>query len=220
MKIAISGKMGCGKTTLTKGILANDEKWRVVSLATPMKLISTHSKDIISEKDSLSLHHLTTLIDNLIYNQDYRKHILNQVVEAIEEFKEEIINNEKPRGFLQFIGTEIFRKYDPNVWINYLINNCADIDNVICDDMRFINEADTFKYNGWKLVRCELNEAKRMSRIKRDYGYIDEAQLIHRSEIDLDNYYGSWDYVMDMSYPMDMTSQAIDIMMAALRREE
>lgn len=99
------------------------------------------------------------------------------------------------REALQIFGTDIVRagckKYfgTDDIWVNYMIsdaNNHSMADVVICNDVRFPNEADAMKADGWLLIRIETTEAEQLSRPiegdKRTEG------LNHASETSLDNY--------------------------------
>jgi len=71
---------------------------------------------------------------------------------------------EKDRLFLQVIGTDWGRKKDVNIWINQIqskINRLEKqgVDGIIVTDVRFQNEFDMLKSNGFKLIeiRRDMN---------------------------------------------------------------
>ena len=94
------------------------------------------------------------------------------------------ISNKKDRKFLQYIGTEWGRDIDENLWINLLIkkaNNSAK-DYIFVSDVRFENEFNTLKNDGWICVKIVKN-----TRINNN----------HISETSLDNIDDSkWDFVI------------------------
>ena len=66
----------------------------------------------------------------------------------------------KDRKFLQFIGTEWAKNINSNVWINLLIQNTPENTNVFVSDLRFPDELEALKNNGWiciKLLRTHNN---------------------------------------------------------------
>jgi len=91
-------------------------------------------------------------------------------------------DQQKDREFLQYVGTEWARKRDPNVWINYLMNQVVETNtNIVVSDVRFKNEFDTLKNNGFTMIR-----------IIRDI-----SLLNHSSEIELMNKpLDEWDYII------------------------
>lgn len=92
----------------------------------------------------------------------------------------------KDRNYLQFIGTEWARAKDPNIWIKCLMKKVNELkDNIIVADVRFKNELEALKNDGFTLIR--------VNRSKSD---MTEEQKNHLSEIDLDDY-TEWDHIID-----------------------
>jgi hypothetical protein len=172
-KIAISGKMVSGKTTLLNAIVAQNPTLKRVSLADPVKDV------------------------------------------AYRYFK--MGANEKDRYLLQQIGQR-FRSIRPSVWID-ILNDTAkknESQNIgsICDDVRFPNELEAMRKEGWITVRLEVNEQERLRRVKQTYGDEWESHWKNRfeeSETSLDDYEFDWDYVFtDMPYDdIEATAQQI-----------
>ena len=97
------------------------------------------------------------------------------------------IKHEKDRQFLQFIGTEWGRNKDKDIWVNILLKKSSIINsNCFNDDVRFINEFEALKENGWICVK--INRENR--EIKGDTNHSSETSLdiIHDKR---------WDYVID-----------------------
>ena len=91
----------------------------------------------------------------------------------------EVINHPKPtlpkiRRLLQMAGTELMRGYDLNHWIEQWQKRTAHLTNVVCDDVRFVNELLTIQSSGvvWQITRPNV-------------GLIGTAG-VHSSEISLD----------------------------------
>ena len=90
-----------------------------------------------------------------------------------------------PREIMQHIGG-LFRKIDPNFWINYLYKNLLGAGSFVITDVRYTNEADFIKEHNGFLIRItrELSE--------------DIHNMQHESEVDLDNYLlEKYDVVVD-----------------------
>lgn len=90
----------------------------------------------------------------------------------------------KDPGLLQWVGTGLRDHYGNNIWVQKLINNCIMINlespGVTVPDMRFKNELEALKANGFTTVK--MNRSSRP--IDRD--------PTHISEVDLDD--GKFDY--------------------------
>ena len=97
--------------------------------------------------------------------------------------------DEKGRHLLQYVGTDIVRKQNPNFWVEYMLKILElfknEWDYVIIPDCRFPNEIDTLKASNFdvktlKVIRCGF-----------DNGLSKEAQN-HPSENALADY--KYDY--------------------------
>jgi hypothetical protein len=68
---------------------------------------------------------------------------------------------QKDRKFLQWIGAEWGRAQKDSVWVDIAINKARGEGNYFCSDVRFPNEFQALKDNGWvcvKLLREASNE--------------------------------------------------------------
>ena len=97
---------------------------------------------------------------------------------------------------------------------NWLANNESKNIGSICDDVRFPNELEAMRKEGWITVRLEVNEDERLRRVKQTYGEEWESHWKNRfeeSETSLDDYEFDWDYVFtDMPYDdIEATAQQI-----------
>lgn len=102
----------------------------------------------------------------------------------------------KDAKLMQMIGTEWGRALDPDIWVKVCLANIdlhertpffVKSDNTFISDMRFTNEAEALKKEGFILVKVERSLLNRGA-IGRD--------PTHPSETCLDDYVG-WDYVID-----------------------
>lgn len=182
MIIAISGKIGSGKTTLAK-MLSFIISYKIHTqhlfgvppyslykevVAYPFKSITIIS---FAKTIKMIVSSLTGCDIEDLYNQDFKNTLSNYKV-----------NNKylTYRELLIHIG-DTFRKDDPDVFVNALFNRVKNI-SIIIDDLRFINEYKAIKERNGIFIR--LNTVK--------------ESINHVSECELDNYEKAhWDYVLN-----------------------
>ncbi len=104
---------------------------------------------------------------------------------------------EKDRKFLQWVGTEWARARDSDVWVRLTIKESERIKkeeinkNIYCSDVRFLNEFEALKKNGWVLIK--INRPEINSDIR-----IGTGSISHISENMLDTVEDKeWDYIID-----------------------
>jgi dephospho-CoA kinase len=93
------------------------------------------------------------------------------------------------RRLAQKIGTDWFRSEDPDIWIDCMIDETDKCysDIFVCDDVRFVNEAEKLIKNGWVLIYLDCPEGVRIERCKKRDGTFDPATLNHPSETGVDD---------------------------------
>lgn len=108
--------------------------------------------------------------------------------------------DERGRRFLQFLGTNLVREYNPYFWIDRVINriDLSSDNRYVITDVRFDNEIETI-----------LNNLGITIQIKRNTGLID----VHSSENSL-NDSKKWDYIIDNNSSFDDLYNKIDIIMS------
>ena len=179
LKIAVSGKMAAGKTTLTN-------------------LIQQH-------------HEMKQPKSEAFFRQPYSFSHQLSLAAPVKKVAHEYFfmpETQKDRPLLQQIGQQ-FRTIRPSVWIDLLIaeaNKLSEefrINNVegclVCDDVRFPNELDALREDGWFLIRLEVDDETRHKRVKHTYPYDADIHWANRNEISetaLDDYEGKWDLVL------------------------
>ena len=102
------------------------------------------------------------------------------------------VKDEKGRELLQYLGTDVVRKKDPDYWVR----NVADFvkvfedsfDYILLHDTRFINEVEYFKNIGMNTLSIRVNRLNFKSNLTPE-------QLLHPSETALDNY--NFDYYIN-----------------------
>ena len=74
----------------------------------------------------------------------------------------------KDRHLLQQIGMKM-REIRPTVWLDLLMKQADEVENAVCDDIRFVNEATTLKENGWYLIKIDIDEELQKQRLMFTY---------------------------------------------------
>ena len=74
----------------------------------------------------------------------------------------------KDRVLLQEIGKKM-RDIRPSVWVDYMLNSENAQDNCVCDDVRFVNEAQKLSEEGFLIIMLDIDEELQKSRLMRTY---------------------------------------------------
>ena len=215
--VGISGKMAVGKTQLAN-YLCEEFGYVKYAFATPMK-----------ELERLHQRYKTNEINENELKSLLLPYIINLNIPIHEAGKElmELYNNTplvlpKNREFLQKLGTDIVRKYNVNAWTEYTINCIKNVDKpIVIDDIRFPNELDTLRKEGFFLVKMTSDDDLRLDRIEKLYGKeaLSPLRLNHPSETMLDEYQGH-DLLMHNNYDDRLKSyaEALNIYLSARGR--
>ncbi len=154
MNVAFVGPMHSGKTTAAMHLVEHHGYTRL-SLADPVKesvilacnsFIWRYLESLPERQDRLGMHG--------------RPAILIDRVE-LEERKEVF------RPILQWWGTEFAREYlgNENIWVDALLHRVKHtVGPVVCDDVRFTNEANALRAAGFRLIRIDRPQTSREER--------------------------------------------------------
>jgi hypothetical protein len=88
----------------------------------------------------------------------------------------------KDRAMLQFVGTDLFRTVDDEIWVKHLMN-AVQGDDIVVDDLRFDNELAACKSNNFITIMVECEEGVRQDREKRLYGKVEGNDHISENGI-------------------------------------
>lgn len=103
----------------------------------------------------------------------------------------------KDRQFLQYVGTEWARSKDPDVWVNIVLRETKDDKNAFISDLRFPNEFEALKKNGWICVKIVRNYVE-------DLDGVGTGSHVHSSENALDGLMDEqWDYLLHNNGSLD-----------------
>lgn len=102
--------------------------------------------------------------------------------------------DEKGRRMLQYVGTDVVREKDPNLWVNFVVQMLKyfheNWDYVIIPDCRFPNEVSVMRDSGFETLYLRIVRSNFVSPLTED-------QQNHPSETALDGYEA--DYCIDNS---------------------
>lgn len=149
MIIGLSGKAGSGKDTLAD-VLVSEYNYTKYSFSDNLKstLAELFELDIdIFYDRSLK----DTLFDTpIMLTEDIEKKLLNI---AETQLKQELIFPKlktrefiSPREMMQIVGTEVFRHWDTNYWVNLI--DLSPSDNIVITDARMPNERELVRTLG------------------------------------------------------------------------
>jgi dephospho-CoA kinase len=144
VKLAIIGKMGSGKTTLVKHLVA-EYNFIEFNFGDPVKKYA------------------------------------NEIF-GIETIKE------KPRKFIQEFA-EILKTLDQNVWVNYIKRQIGESKDIVVGDVRFMNEYQMLREQGFKFILLDISEEYQVERLKKTYPNNYLEHLERRGHISEQNVY-------------------------------
>ncbi len=105
------------------------------------------------------------------------------------------------------------------VWLDAVINQSQNYEIVVCDDVRFINEAKNLKDAGWMLVKLDIHDDLQKARLIKTYGDDWEVHWKNRtdpSEAEVDKVPLEW-FDLVITAADDTTPMAVNDIMAHIK---
>lgn len=140
--IGFAGRKRCGKGAITT-YLSKEYGATIVTVASPLKDLCcemlncsleqlNYDKDNGTNQFSINVEHASVVLNkyfNMISTEDCRTMMIEGNISSV-------------RDLLQFVGTDIIRKHNPNWHVEQLIKNINAVEDglVVIDDVRFPNE--------------------------------------------------------------------------------
>lgn len=202
--LGLAGNAGSGKTVVANAlsppaqVVTEDNLiiWTKLSFADPIRRMATAKQKIKGDHAwSRQCYEIHEVISDL-----FRSNLTyDEVVDLVYEVANLPIEDEsqKPRTFMQYVGTDMFRKIDSDIWVKAmkrsiqrsfsLLKKETDFVGIVIDDCRFINECNYFKSQSQGiLIRFDVSPEVAQERlIARDKKYISPEEMSHISEQEL-----------------------------------
>lgn len=172
--IALLGKMGSGKDSVAD-VLIRTHGYVPMSFATPLK-------EMVVECDPLI--QCNCMSDLPFEREGFPVH-LSDLLDSGKTFEECKREYPEVRRVLQRIGQGV-RRHDPDYWLRSLFERALEIPaskNIVVTDVRYRNEADALRKNGFTLIRV-----KRTTLNTGGYTTENTRAMLHQSEVELDTY--------------------------------
>jgi adenylate kinase family enzyme len=186
-KVAFSGKMCSGKTTMAE-LLVERYNFNRLAIGDQIKAVSN------------------LFVENMVGLEEYIEKWLpehkERIIKGFKEYKKQTegaifvkqgkvyLKNEAYRGLTQKTGDIVRGEYGDDVWINLLMKQADEIvkngGKVVCDDVRLLVEKENFEDTGYKMIRLNINEEDQKKRILKTYKTYNEEALKHKTETELD----------------------------------
>lgn len=190
--LALSGKMACGKSTVSR-ILSDTFDYQVLSIASPIKktailLIENTSELETYLIDMISNHHVA----KSIYEKLYFNFELAFLQASWEKNSDGTYNkNDDYRKLLQRVATIVRDELGEDIWVKFFAKEAKALSEkgrkVICDDLRLPSEMKVLQKNGFSIIRINVDEEVQKQRLLELYGEINHKLLNHPTETSLDS---------------------------------
>lgn len=212
MKIGISGKMTAGKTSMRMYL---EEKYGFlgIAFANPIKrLESIHSGSLPQVWEAEVEQFMDSIIESKVHvlNRNKWKEKISSVI--IQCFDDNCpMPGIKNRRLLQSLGNGL-RQIDENIWLNCLLYQVGKEENVVVDDVRYLNELTSLRDKDFQTWRIEVSAETQRERILRLYGE-DSLQYIHDvGEVQLDDELELFNYIISGNVSLDEMYEAADFL--------
>lgn len=158
----------------------------------------------------------TAVADHLVKKYDYKRYAVADEVKriAMRLFK----MKEKDRKLLQDIGFKM-REIRPTVWIDFLIDQIRGKDKIVVDDIRYPNEYEALKKEGFKMIRVVADREICIKRLSKRDGTAAIERLDDESETAMDEV--KIENILDGNQPLeDMIAQLDELLISLSKTDE
>lgn len=216
-RIAISGKICSGKTTVSDYLKDNYGFTQIRSAEFLKKICSTMAKinllSSVSSANQTATASLYNILDNYIRYISKNDIEYNKVKEEITRLHKEFSHikdaskkTDDVREMLQVVANELIEKVRQDIWVSSTIKYMKELEltegvtKFVHDDMRYPFEYDALRKEGFVLIRLNISKEIQLKRIKKLYGKIKPERLEHISETALDR--ALFDYEISSDQPL------------------
>lgn len=156
----------------------------------------------------------TAVADRLVKKYGYKRYAVADEVKriAMRLFK----MKEKDRKLLQDIGFKM-REIRTTVWIDFLVDQIRGKDKIVVDDIRYPNEYEALKKEGFKMIRVVADREICIKRLTERDGTAAIERLDDESETAMDDV--EIENVLDGSLPMKKMLAQLDELLSFLSKK-
>jgi len=157
----------------------------------------------------------TAVADHLVKKYGYKRYAVADEVKriAVRLFK----MKKKDRKLLQDIGFKM-REIRPSVWIDFLIDQIRGKDKIVVDDIRYPNEYEALKKEGFKMIRVVADREICIKRLTERDGTAAVERLDDESEMAMDDV--KIENVLDGNLPLEKMLNQLDKLLKTLSKIE
>lgn len=205
MIIGISGKIASGKTTI-RNHLESKYGFVGVSFADPMKALEKIHNSYPENEWLTNIGYITTAVTINFRQAEELKKLLYKCFVS-----NPVMAGQKNRKLLQEIGTEVGRKFNERIWIDFALKRARFNNRTVIDDVRFKNELEALSsHTVWRIsIPSEIQK----ERILSLYGEGMLKNLYHLSETDLDNSLHLFNNIIDGTLPLEEMLSMVDFLL-------
>ena len=174
MLIGLVGRKGSGKSTLARMLV--ERGFSRQPLAGPLK----------------------AMLRALLYQQGVDHDLVEEMIDgALKETPSALLGGKTPRHCMQTLGTEWGRDLiAPTFWLDVWTERVRGTDRVVCDDVRFLNEAQRVRRLGGWIVRVTRSD-------------LPASVDPHPSEIEMESIVVDHEIINPEGAPHDMIAQLL-----------
>ena len=156
----------------------------------------------------------TVVADHLVKKYGCKRYAVADEVKriAMRLFK----MKEKDRKLLQDIGFKM-REIKPTVWIDFLVDQIKGKDGIVVDDIRYPNEYEALKKEGFKMIRVVADREICIKRLTGRDGTAAIERLDDESETAMDDV--EIENVLDGSLPLEKMLAQLDELLSFLSKK-
>jgi cytidylate kinase len=129
----------------------------------------------------------STLAEKLKTELKLEKHSFGN---NVKKYAKELFNMEyKDRKLIQDFAEKL-KEIDNDIWIKQLDKEIKDKNNIVIDDLRFLNEYNYLKKNNFIIIKLLIDKNQQIKRINNTYeskAFEHIERLDHVSELNIDN---------------------------------
>lgn len=157
----------------------------------------------------------TVVADHLVKRYGYKRYAIADEVKriAVRLFKME----KKDRKLLQDIGFKM-REIRPTIWIDFLVDQIKGKDRIVVDDIRYPNEYEALKREGFKIIRVAADREICIKRLSKRDGTAAVERLDDESETAMDEV--KIENILDGNLSLEEMLTQLDELLASLSKTE